>query len=216
MRFGCYTHHAIDVGDGTVVHFGRGLHDLANACIEQVSWQEFCQGRPVEVVDSPRCFPAEEILNRAQSRLGQSDYQVFGNNCEGFVHWCRSDRSDSFQADRVRSAMKQVAAATAKPALTRRLTGAIVAAGPLPEVVQFAVETWVSRRTYSVNHGKRAGQVCGAATAFVVGFAKGGPASAVVTTSVWAGGQVAGERVAEQATRVFDAACRFVQRVRRK
>ncbi len=214
VNFGYYCHHAIDLADGTVVHFGRGLYDLANAQIERVTLDEFSLGHEIKIIDSPCCYGGQEVGDRALGRLGERDYRVFGNNCEGFVHWCRSGQVHSFQAEAVRSVVSQVAAAVAKPALARRLTGAIVAAGPLPEVVQYSVETWFAQRTYSAVQGRRLGQVCGAATAFVVGFAKGGPASAMVTTSVWASGQVAGERLARRATQVFDSLCTMIQRKR--
>lgn len=214
VKFGCYFHHAIDLSDGTVVHFGQGLHDLANAQIERVDLDQFAQGREIERLNSPINFTGQEVADRALSRLGERDYRVFGNNCEGFVHWCRAGQDFSFQAEVVRSTVGQIAAVVAKPSLARRFTGAIVAAGPIPEVVQLSVETWFTRRTHSAQHGRRMGKVCGAATAFVIGFVKGGPASAVVTTSVWAGGQVAGEHMAQRTTQILDNLCTLIQRRR--
>ena len=38
-----------------------------------------------------------ETLNRARSRIGESNYNLFSNNCEHFALWCKTGISESHQ-----------------------------------------------------------------------------------------------------------------------
>jgi Lecithin retinol acyltransferase len=42
-------------------------------------------------------YSPEEIVRRARSRLGESDYRLLTNNCEHFCNWCLSGVSRSAQ-----------------------------------------------------------------------------------------------------------------------
>jgi len=44
----------------------------------------------VKVIDSARLYDIEEVITKAESRLGESDYNLALNKCEHFVTWCRS------------------------------------------------------------------------------------------------------------------------------
>jgi hypothetical protein len=103
------THHGIDVGDGTVVHWAsthEGVMELMGdpsvkweAAICRTSHAEFSKGRPVWVREYDSCFDAATVVNRALSRVGERGYHLFDNNCEHFATWCKTGRSDSRQVD---------------------------------------------------------------------------------------------------------------------
>ncbi|XP_025114503.1 HRAS-like suppressor 2 [Pomacea canaliculata] len=43
-------------------------------------------------------FAPDEIVERAMSKLGRKDYDIFTNNCEHFATWCRYGKEISLQA----------------------------------------------------------------------------------------------------------------------
>ncbi|WP_010168116.1 lecithin retinol acyltransferase family protein [Candidatus Epulonipiscium viviparus] len=80
-----YTHHGLYIGNGRVIHYLKEQ-------VKEDSIETFADGskiriRPAE--DSPAHYVAEEIVSRARSRMGENNYDLFSNNCEQFVRWCR-------------------------------------------------------------------------------------------------------------------------------
>ena len=53
----------------------------------------------LEVVIYGRRFGGMEVVSRAESRLGENGYNLFGNNCEHFAHWCKTGRHRSAQVE---------------------------------------------------------------------------------------------------------------------
>ncbi len=92
---GCYWHHAIFVGNGLLIEFGGGLF---GGPVEYVSWGTFARGNPVERVQHASRYPPDQIVERAQSRLGMSGFALFANNCEHFANWCATGTAESGQA----------------------------------------------------------------------------------------------------------------------
>ncbi|MDO6354611.1 lecithin retinol acyltransferase family protein [Caloramator sp. CAR-1] len=86
-----YTHHGLYVGDGYVIHYDNGL-------VCEVTYEEFASGRKVYVLDSPIIYSRETVVYRARMRLGENKYDLFFNNCEHFVRWCRG--SDEWEINR--------------------------------------------------------------------------------------------------------------------
>lgn len=85
-----YTHHAIYIGNGTVIHYAG---PIGNITVQAASFEEFAEGHRVyrySETESPLRFSSEEAVRRAKSRLGESDYNLAVNNCENFVRWCRA------------------------------------------------------------------------------------------------------------------------------
>lgn len=80
-----YTHHGVDCGDGTVIHFTGTPLNWRQAKIERWTYDQFAKGRPVIAIsgDSP-----ELAVQRAESRLGEGGYNLATNNCEHFARWC--------------------------------------------------------------------------------------------------------------------------------
>ena len=66
VQRGWYTHHAIDLGDGYVVQYGRGVSDGASAAVQVSSYETFSKGRPMEVV-----APLRPRMRRMRSRSGR-------------------------------------------------------------------------------------------------------------------------------------------------
>lgn len=86
-----YTHHGVYAGDGWVVH-----KDFGPVRLE--SLQTFGAGAKVRVCPpGTDDFPAATILARAVSRLGEDRYDLFSDNCEHFVRWCRNGKAASPQ-----------------------------------------------------------------------------------------------------------------------
>lgn len=67
----------------------------------------FLQYAPLDVYDvmfqrkQRRVFTAEETVQRAQSRLGEENYNPVTNNCEHFAMWCRTGIAESGQVKKI-------------------------------------------------------------------------------------------------------------------
>lgn len=95
-----FAHHGLYAGDGKVVHYGALLYDIVRKPVEEVTLETFAGGRPVFIVEhGETCLPADDVVRRARSRLGEKRYRLFTNNCEHFVEWCLHDVARSFQAE---------------------------------------------------------------------------------------------------------------------
>ena len=83
-----YTHHGLYLGNQHVIHYsGKSAHDQGS--IQQVSLEEFCDGKACRVRDYPfRVYGRKESVERAKQRLGEANYSILFNNCEQFVAWC--------------------------------------------------------------------------------------------------------------------------------
>jgi hypothetical protein len=69
--------------------------------VEETTLAGFAVGRPVRVVEHhERSYSAQEIIDRARSRVGECAYRILDNNCEHFCNWCITGLSRSLQAQR--------------------------------------------------------------------------------------------------------------------
>lgn len=91
---GVYEHHGIDCGDGTVIHYSKAE---AEPTIRQTSWKDFSWSNPVSVKLYAASFIADVVIERAESRLGEQQYNLLTNNCEHFATWCKVGKSESLQ-----------------------------------------------------------------------------------------------------------------------
>ncbi len=136
-----YSHHGIDMGDGTVVHFEsdpwRKLADTLthgdSTRIGMTSLEDFTRGAPINVRQYENADDIDTVVRRAQSRLGNQNYDVFGNNCEHFAVWCKTGIHESTQVNSFRDAVQPAAKALAASAIiaksARRLPGRARVAG---------------------------------------------------------------------------------------
>ena len=114
---GTYSHHGLDCGDGTVIHYesstwmkliGGALDHVPQ--VRRTSMDEFCQGNEVFVrhYSDERLDGVDAAIERAESRLGEESYHLFGNNCEHFVVWCKTGVPESSQVNAHRKAASTV------------------------------------------------------------------------------------------------------------
>lgn len=96
QRFG-YTHHGIDAGDSTVIHYTGEVGQKANAAIRETPIEAFARDRPIQVRVYGSCDPPDVTLDRARTRLGEATYDLAFNNCEHFATWCKTGVHDSEQ-----------------------------------------------------------------------------------------------------------------------
>ncbi|WP_390956054.1 lecithin retinol acyltransferase family protein [Pseudomonas moorei] len=92
-----YAHHGIYLGDGKVAHYSGLSASLQAGPIEVTDLDHFGNGRPIWVHQEQRAFSSEEIIVRALSRVGESQYKILSNNCEHFCNWCINGNSYSTQ-----------------------------------------------------------------------------------------------------------------------
>jgi hypothetical protein len=122
-----YTHHGIDCGDGTVIHFnGEPLKKTA-ASIARTPMAEFTGGARVRTRIYGNMDRPEVTMDRAESRVGIQGYNLVFNNCEHFATWCCTGEFKSRQVRNVvrsgRGAASAAAAAGVGPP-TALLVGA--------------------------------------------------------------------------------------------
>ena len=98
VRRRTYSHHGIDCGDGTVIHYVGPRRSVRR--IERTSWAEFAAGDQVLVRAYRVRLPADEIVRNAESRLGTEGYSLVRNNCEHFATWSSTGGKASRQVRR--------------------------------------------------------------------------------------------------------------------
>jgi Lecithin retinol acyltransferase len=86
-RFG-YRHHGIYIGNGRVLHYAGLCEWWRIGPVEEVSLDSFCSEHPILVKEHPKAkYRGEAAVARARSRLGESRYSLFNNNCEHLCTW---------------------------------------------------------------------------------------------------------------------------------
>jgi hypothetical protein len=125
QRFG-YTHHGIDVGDGTVIHYTGEVGQKANAAIRRTPLGEFANGSACRTREYGRCDDPEVVIARAISRLGETEYHLVFKNCEHFATWCKTSIEKS---DQVKNAATVGGGTIASGATVAAGIGAVSATG---------------------------------------------------------------------------------------
>lgn len=107
---GLYSHHGIDMGDGTVIHFSGEPCRRRDARICRATLDEFLAGGRLVIAqhDGP-LRPVEMVVAVAEASLHRQDYALLHNNCEHFATWCKTGRRHSAQ---VRRALRLAGGAT--------------------------------------------------------------------------------------------------------
>lgn len=95
---GSFTHHGIDCGDGTVIHYKDG------DSIVRSTREFFSGGQPIQVCYHTHSDPPEVVVKRAMSRIGERDYHLIFNNCEHFANWCKTGQHESRQVHQAMAA----------------------------------------------------------------------------------------------------------------
>jgi hypothetical protein len=222
INLGMYHHHGIDRGDGSVIHFGRGIHDIANAKVEVVSRKAFSMGRQIDVVESELRFSTDEVVQRAESRLDEREYDLFDNNCEHFVTWCRTGKNSSPQIEQTETMIRQATAAMTKPALKKavvsriatmagsklaiKLTTKTTGAAIIGDATQAAAELVASQFGSDQKDARKIGMSTGAVTSATVGTVIGGPIGGAASLTLWAIGQFVADQTVESGKKLFNGA----------
>lgn len=109
-----YWHHGVLCPDKTVIHFKSrsSLIGKRDARIVHTSFRSFMGSStspdtPVYRIIHRKQLPAQEVVRRAQSCLGQRGYNLFHNNCESFASWAVTGHRRSYQIESFRSALKK-------------------------------------------------------------------------------------------------------------
>jgi len=109
---GLYSHHAIDCGDGTVIHYWTD--DLPfRSSVRRTTLGEFAEGGVVRVRAYAVCDPPETVVRRAFGSLGARGFDPLTSNCEHFAAWCKTGRVESSQVRGVGSYLREQPAAAA-------------------------------------------------------------------------------------------------------
>ena len=94
-QHGLFTHHGIDLGDGTVAHYLEGREILRSTL------QDFLQNQTFTIINYSKSDSIGVTLRRAMSRIGEQNYNLLFNNCEHFAIWCKTGRHRSSQVESV-------------------------------------------------------------------------------------------------------------------
>lgn len=92
-----YTHHGIDCGDGTVIHYTGEVGQKSNAAIRRTTPQDFTKGAEIKTRSYGSCDSADKVVERAESRLDEASYNLVFSNCEHFATWCKTGKQQSEQ-----------------------------------------------------------------------------------------------------------------------
>ena len=147
-----FWHHGIRCPDGSVIHYTGmdGPKTLHNSQILRTSMAQF-HVEPLRNIhdvlypETRTCFPPDEIVRRAERRIGQRGYHLLFNNCESFARWCVVGEEESFQTQ---GAFVGAVGGIASLALGGGVFGAVLTA-----VV--AHRAWDAARNRSTERGRR-------------------------------------------------------------
>jgi hypothetical protein len=103
MELNTYQHYGVYIGNNKVIHFApyEGTEiSPQNGIIHETSLDKFLNGRELKIAhDIDIKYSEREIINRANSRIGEKGYNLFTNNCEHFARWCVTGENVSYQID---------------------------------------------------------------------------------------------------------------------
>lgn len=96
---GFFEHHAVlDVSAREVIHYSR-LEDNECNSVRVDSLEVFEESFPTwRIVNLPSSVEhAQQVLERARSKVGEREYSLVSNNCEHFASWCFEGSASSKQ-----------------------------------------------------------------------------------------------------------------------
>jgi hypothetical protein len=94
-----FRHHGIDCGDGTVIHYFAESWRKQEAAIQRTPMSDFSRGAAVHVIRFAVAHAPDEVVRRAESRLGERRYNLLFHNCEHFARWCKTGDHVSEQVE---------------------------------------------------------------------------------------------------------------------
>ncbi|MBC7633710.1 MAG: lecithin retinol acyltransferase family protein [Flavobacterium sp.] len=118
-----YTHHGIDCGDGTIIHFTGEPAKKTDARVAQTPLAEFALDSIVHLRQYSSRSADDDVIRRATSKLGSREYNLFTNNCEHFATRCCTGRTTSRQVRMAASLTSFGAAMVAAPSAVTGVAG---------------------------------------------------------------------------------------------
>jgi hypothetical protein len=120
-----YTHHGIDCGDDTVIHFTGEPGKKSDAAVARTSMADFALDSIVHVREYSHKDNPLAVVSRAESKLGSTEYNLVTNNCEHFATWCCTAKTASQQVRMVSSLTTSGAAAATSLGATAGVVSAV-------------------------------------------------------------------------------------------
>jgi hypothetical protein len=146
-----FWHHGVYVGDASLIHYSGEVGRKRDASICRVSGSEFLSGTDGEVVPHDRSFTPNDVVARAETRLGETGYHVVFRNCEHFANWCKEGDARSEHVRRAPLVPLVARGARTLTALVGGMVAApvVVAVAPLVAGALAARATWkwISKKT---------------------------------------------------------------------
>lgn len=100
---GLYKHFGIYINEDCVIHYDGKIDDkfLRKMCIRKTNMDRFLAGNESFKICNLKNNSIDpcEVVKRANSRLGEQNFNLVLNNCEHFGHWCKTGVSKSNQVD---------------------------------------------------------------------------------------------------------------------
>jgi hypothetical protein len=125
---GPYWHHAIDRGDGTVVHFASPVKQKAFAYVQIDMYAVFVgdnYSTSVVTREYGQRLDREETVCRAEAMVGASGYNLFTNNCEHLASWCVTGEPESRQVEQFTAVGSVSVITVGARVLTKDVLGAV-------------------------------------------------------------------------------------------
>ena len=105
------------------------------------------------VIKHTSCFDPETVISRAESKLGEREYNAFTNNCEHFALWCKTGVSSSEQINKATDTLKVAGTCYAKKLAQKEIVKTVVSREVTKEIVSHAM---YSNGQHFVSTGVRA------------------------------------------------------------
>lgn len=118
---GAYRHHAIDCGDGTVVHFPGPIIEKITLSVRVDTYDNFAQGKTVRIREYGQRLDRDETVRRALAMVGLTGYDLIMNNCEHLASSCVTGEPESRQVERAVAGTGTVVAALVAAGYSRDL-----------------------------------------------------------------------------------------------
>lgn len=205
-----YTHHGIDMGDGTVAHWGlpeaseKSLLDKHQASILRTLLKDFQRESKLKVKKYKDFLPADEVVERALVRLGEKGYHLVFNNCEHFACWCKTGIPESLQTE---FWGKKLAAMPTQWLLNRAFkkwtkSGVLKKTMPwlwVADLAELAIEVHGLTHNHDFRKTARTSALTGFVLSAGIGALTAGPLGACAGTGLWA----LGNRTEKMIKKVF-------------
>lgn len=94
-----YTHHGVDIGNGSVIHRSTCDGTKRGASVRETSIDEFLDGGELRIRRYGTRLSPDLAVARAQSMLGRQGYDLVFDNCEHFATWCVAGAHASAQVE---------------------------------------------------------------------------------------------------------------------